>query len=88
MRLSAAQKSAINAIASRNGTGVFDKGNVLVCAGDRLGFARSTWTTLHVFGLIIIEGKRATITDRGKELVTDMVPRNNQVAYSDQEESQ
>lgn len=81
--LTDSQRSALNAIASRNGTGVFDNHGVLVCAGERLGFTRHTWNVLAAGGFITIAGKRATLTNAGREEVGFGEYSSEHVALSD-----
>jgi hypothetical protein len=60
--------AALKWLRERNGTGVFDRNGVLL-AGNELGpFMRTTWNKLGAFGLVIIEGKRATVTSAGLKL--------------------
>lgn len=79
------QQNALNALAARNGTGIFDKYGVMIAGGDRLAFTRSTWSKLRGLGLVDIDGKRATVTEAGLAAVTDKTPREHQVASSDAE---
>lgn len=41
-----AQLNALKWIAARNGEGVFDRNGVLIAAGERAPFMRSTWNEL------------------------------------------
>lgn len=84
-KLTKSVQDALNALAARGGTGVFDRGGVLLASGDRLGFNRATWNNLVKAGFIVIENKRATITEQGAGAVTDKTRHESQVAYSDQQ---
>ncbi len=65
----------------RNGTGVFGiskKGissstNVLLAAGDKGPFMRTTWNELRDLGFVVFEGKRVNVTEKGAK-VTFMPP--------------
>lgn len=83
LMLTKSQQNALNAVAARNGTGIFDNNGVLVCAGERLGFMRGTWNMLRAIGLVTIEKKRLTLTDAGRAAVTDSQPRDDQIAIDD-----
>lgn len=60
----------------RNGTGVFgiskkgvdSSSNVLLAAGDRGPFMRTTWNELRDLGYVTIEGKRLRVTDKGAKV--------------------
>jgi hypothetical protein len=47
-----AQQAALEWLKEHNGTGVFDKTGVLLAAGERAPFMRSTWNALRDAGLI------------------------------------
>lgn len=47
-----AQKKALEWLSERNGDGLFDKFGVLVAAGERAPFMRSTWNALRDSGHI------------------------------------
>ena len=83
MALTSSLQNAINALASRGGTGVFDRNNVLLCAGERLGFMRSTWSRLKAKGIVTIEGRRVTLTEPGRGMVTSMTPSEDHIAIDD-----
>jgi hypothetical protein len=49
-----AQRRALEWLAKRNGDGIFDVHGVLVAAGERAPFMRSTWNKLRDAGLVEI----------------------------------
>lgn len=58
--MTAAQEAALRWLVNRGGTGVFDRGGVLLAAGERAGVRRSTWNALRDEGRINIDGRRVT----------------------------
>lgn len=59
-----AQLAALKWLRFRNGTGLFDKNDVLLAAGELAPVMRSTWNALRDAGLLRIEGKRVTIMEK------------------------
>lgn len=56
--LTANQLGALDWLKSHNGDGLFDKNGVLVAAGEKAPFTRSTWNILRKAGLIEFYDKR------------------------------
>lgn len=54
-----AQRQAFNWLADHNGDGLFDRDGVLVAAGERAPFMRSTWNALADLGLAEFYGPAA-----------------------------
>ena len=65
VRVTKAQARALEWLRARNGTGVWEKpgATVLIAAGERAPFMRSTWNALRDAGLISIVGRRVTIIE-------------------------
>lgn len=51
-----AQREAVKWLREHNGDGLFDKNGVLVAAGERAPFMRSTWNALHDIGAVEFYG--------------------------------
>lgn len=49
--MTGAQREAVKWLSEHNGDGIFDKNGVLVAAGERAPFMRSTWNALADLGL-------------------------------------
>ena len=49
-----AQRNALDWLRAHNGTGLFDRQGVLLAAGDRAPFMRSTWNALRDAGQVAI----------------------------------
>lgn len=64
-----AQRDALKWLDERNGDGVFERNNqVLIAAGERAPFARSTWNALRDLGLVEFYGaknNRLRVVNRG-----------------------
>lgn len=53
-----AQSEALKWLSERNGDGVFDRDGVLVAAGERAPFMRSTWNALRDLGRVELHGPK------------------------------
>jgi hypothetical protein len=67
-RYSKDQKAALLWLKNRGATGVFDRNQVLVAAGERAPVMRQTWNRLAALGAITIDKGRANVTEHGLEL--------------------
>ena len=54
MKLTAAQKDALDWLRRHNGDGLFDKNGVLLAAGELAPVMRSTWNALALLGKVEI----------------------------------
>lgn len=54
--LTGAQKDALKWLSEHNADGVFDRYGLLLAAGERGPFMRSTWDALGVLGLVEFYG--------------------------------
>ncbi len=63
---SEACRAALKWLRERNGTGVFDRGGVLLAGGELAPFMRSTWNKLRAAELVGIEARRVTVTSSGR----------------------
>lgn len=61
-----AQREALMWLREHNGDGVFDKHGVLLAAGERAPFTRSTWNALRDLGAVEMYG-----TGRGRVRVAE-----------------
>lgn len=63
----AAQRSALKWLITRNADGVFDKHQVLVARGEKAPVMRSTWNALAAHGLVepYMKNRRLKVTDNG-----------------------
>ena len=66
MSLTEAQHDALCSLCVRGKTGIFDRTQVIVAAGERLGVMRGTWNRLIEAGFITRDGKRLTVTSQGE----------------------
>ncbi len=66
----AAHKSALLWLRNRNGDGVFDRHQVLVAAGERAPYMRSTWSKLEAAGYVerYLNGRRLRCTELGRSI--------------------
>lgn len=53
MKLTDAQRNALKWLAARGGDGMFDNDGVLIAAGERAPFMRSTWNVLRDNGHVV-----------------------------------
>jgi hypothetical protein len=60
MTMTNSQKAALKWLREHNGEGTFERSNhcVLVAAGERAPFTRSTWNRLRDLGLVAIRDHR------------------------------
>lgn len=76
-RLTQAQKSALRWLLDHNGDGGFDTHNVLIAAGVKAPFMRSTWNALAVNELVEFYGgrtgkRRVKLTQAGSAVATSV----------------
>jgi hypothetical protein len=71
LKLTTAQKRALQWLSSHNGDGIFDQHNVLLAAGERGPFMKATWNFLTKMGLLQTYNlKRVRITPEGYKWLT------------------